>query len=53
MGKDSYLPELQRIKHKFNFDFVGIALVLEGKRPLLTWYRQQGIKTDIFAAWKA
>lgn len=48
MGKDSYLPELQRIKHKFNFDFVGIALVLEGKRPLLTWVQATGNKNRYF-----
>ncbi len=48
MEKTNYLPYLQRIKHRLGFDFVGIARVLEGNRPMLTWVQATGNKNRYF-----
>lgn len=48
MEKNRYLPYLQKIKYQFGFDFVGIAFVLEGNRPLLTWVQATGNRNHHF-----
>ncbi|MBQ2634525.1 MAG: GAF domain-containing protein [Oscillospiraceae bacterium] len=42
MENSKYIPELRRIREIFQFDFVSLALVMEGDYPLLTWVYATG-----------
>ena len=44
MADDRYTDQLRKLKMRFGFDFVSLAIALEAGQPLLTWIHATGNK---------